>query len=510
MKKILLYLLLLIPAINIVAQNEIKLQDINCYNLGDGRYYCEERESKKPVEGKSRIIDGYTTQYMEAEFKGGIPSGSWKNYRYNVLREEMIYKDGRLEGKAVTLYEDGTIQEERNFKEGKPHGNFISYYPDGKIEKHKEYKDGKEDGVERTFNRQENLISDLLFANGKQIGKAYQKYSEYDRTAYYNNDGILDGEYSEIYHGGNVKVKGKYNNGKKTGTWEYGKKSGEKTKTEEYANDDKIKETTYYTNGSVNTVRELKNGKKHGYERKYNYEDGSLLSELYFSEGKQSSVNAGNEKNPGSLIKQTKQMSSNQGNFIKTFYEVNGKLEGEYTEQYTEGNKGMKAKGQYKNGLKVGLWVYENRSGKKIKEENYVNGKLNGKVTTFENDGKINKMFTYKEDVREGAYEHYQYGKLSEKGTYVNNRVEGKRTYYNISTGKPSSEEIIPHDSSDPRSYKEYYETGVLREEGSRRGGMLIERKSYFPNGKLRISEIGDAGKTKVLEEYDETGKKLR
>jgi hypothetical protein len=74
-----LLILILTAVQSTTAQNEVKLRDIECYNLGDGRYFCHYRETKKPLQGSSRIIDGYTTKYTEAVFKDGAWEYGKKN-----------------------------------------------------------------------------------------------------------------------------------------------------------------------------------------------------------------------------------------------------------------------------------------------------------------------------------------------------------------------------------------------------------------------------------------------
>ncbi|MDR0748387.1 MAG: hypothetical protein LBF62_02305 [Tannerellaceae bacterium] len=113
----------------LLAQSEIQLKDIECYNLGDGRYYCRyaDSESDKPVQGAARIIDGYTTQYINATFNDGIPHGSWKTYRQNKLAEEYNYNKGLLNGEGKEYYPDGSVKSVRNYVNGKPHGKFTDY-----------------------------------------------------------------------------------------------------------------------------------------------------------------------------------------------------------------------------------------------------------------------------------------------------------------------------------------------------------------------------------------------
>ena len=426
-----LLILILTAVQSTTAQNEVILRNIECYNLGDGRYFCRDIETKKPLQGSSRIIDGYTTQYTEAVFKDGIPDGSWKTYKYNKLAEERNYDNGVLNGPSKEYYPDGTVKTSRNFVKGKPDGKFLQYGANGKIESEVNYKNGLQDGPEIRYDSEGNIRSQSNYTEGKASGKEIKNISsntgDYVQTANYNKEGKYDGEYSEIFTNGKVKQKGRYVNGKKEGTWEYGKKDGQKIRTEEYANDEKIKETIYYTDNTVEVVRELKNGKKNGWERKYNFGDGSLKSEVFYKDGEVSS-----ETSSGAPVKQTKQITSNWGVYVQTFYQINGKYEGEYTEQWQEGAKGMKTKGQYKDGKKTGLWVYESVSGKKESEENYLNGELDGTFILYQCvNGNKSQEREYTKGKLNGTSKRYscQTGKVTSESTYVDGVQKSVKTY---------------------------------------------------------------------------------
>ena len=200
------------------------------------------------------------------------------------------------------------------------------------------------------------------------------------------------------------------------------------------------------------------------------------------------------------MAKQTKQITSNHGIYIQTFYQNNGKYEGEYTEHWAEGDKAIKTKGQYENGKKTGLWEYGNKYGNKEKEETFANDKLEGKQTYY--DGKdVSKYYYYKNDVKDGEYAIYRSNNvLLEKGTYVNNRVEGLRTYY-YPNGKPKTEDIIPHNPKGERIEREYSQTGAILLERRYENGLQVGEKQYSEDGKLkRVLQRNEAGKLAEVE----------
>jgi antitoxin component YwqK of YwqJK toxin-antitoxin module len=510
------------------AQSEIKLQDINCYNLGDGRYYCRYTASDKPIQGKARIIDGYTTQYIDATFNDGIPHGSWKTYRQNILTEEYNYKKGLLDGVCKVYYSDGSVKSVRNYVDGKPHGKFIDYNSKGVVEHETNYRDGKQDGPEISYDSDGKVRSQTIYSDGKPTGAQVQTFSDYLLAANYDANGNLDGDYSEIFLNGNVKIKGKYVHGKKEGVWETGRKDGKKITTEEYEAGDKVKETTYYTDNTVEMVRELKNGKKNGWERKYNFGDGSLKSELFYKDGELSSFAGTDGTNPPGLIKQTKQITSSLASYIQTFYQSNGRYEGEYTEQYLDGNA-MKTKGQYVDGKKEGTWVYETKEGKKEREENYVAGKLNGltikyddgviresveyrndspngEFKQYDSDGKLILKGSYENGKRHGAFEeYYPSGKLKVKNAYNRGSYDGVRQEF-YTNGQMRMEETW-ESGRQVGPYKQWTETGQLSKEGeAARSGTVFEKT--YEDGKLSRHEYRDEDGVKKVDVYDKNGKK--
>jgi antitoxin component YwqK of YwqJK toxin-antitoxin module len=522
--------------VSLFAQSEIQLQSIECYNLGDGRYYCRYRAfdkeaPDKPVQGTARIIDGYTTQYIDATFDDGIPHGSWKTYRQNKLVEEYNYKKGLLDGEGKEYYADGSVKSVRNYVNGKPHGKFTDYDSKGGVTHETNFKDGEQDGPEIKYDSDGKVTSQTIYSAGKPTGAKTQIFNDYTLTANYDSKGDFDGEYAEIFSNGNVKSKGTYVHGKKEGVWETGRKDGKKMATEEYKAGDKVKETAYYTDNTVEVVREMKNGKKNGWERKYKYGDGSLTSELFYKDGEvSSSTGTGDSNQPGKpgLVKQTKQMSSNMGNFIQTFYQLNGRYEGEYTEQYVEGNA-MKTKGQYTDGKKEGTWVYETQQGEKEQEENYSAGKLNGLLTKY-TDGVIRESTEYRDDTPNGEHkqynadgklilkgafedgkrhgaieEYYPSGKIREKNNYSKGSYDGVRqTFY--TNGQMQQEETYVN-GRQIGPYKRWAENGQLLIEGeSARSGSVFQKT--YENGKLYMHEYRDEDGVKKVDYYDKDGKK--
>lgn len=369
-------ILIIISQVNIQAQEQIQLTDIEMINLGDGQRYATKKDTDKtPVDGKCRIITGYTTEYIDAEFKKGYAEGVWKYYKNNILTEEMAFAEGYLNGDQISYYPDGEVKSKATLKKGKVDGTAVAYRHDGTIESELTMEDGIQEGPEKYYNNDGSIRSRTEFKNGKAEGESfsiinYGMSDQYRIIQFYKN-GLLHGPYTEVYTNDQDKVSGKYSEGKKTGVWEYFKQNGDRAKpTDEYDNDDLIKRTTYYTNGNVDMERGMRKGKYHGAEKKYTLE-GKLKSEKNYIDGKQ-------------VGKQMVYMTSNQADYVEvTNYNDKGKKDGEYSQIYADTDK-PKQKGQYVNDQKDGKWQYFNRSGKVEKEELYEKGSLKSS-TRFEN-----------------------------------------------------------------------------------------------------------------------------
>ncbi|GHV56292.1 hypothetical protein FACS1894182_02540 [Bacteroidia bacterium] len=368
MKQFITGILFCIAALSLQAQ-ELKISDIEMINLGDGRLFAREIKNEKPINGRVRIITGYTTEYMNAGFADGYADGKWEYFKYNVLSEVKNYSKGYLNGEVISYYGDGkTVKDKAIVKNGKADGPVYRYSQDGRLEYEKGMKDGIDDGPERRYDESGKVIAETIYKNGKAEGKSFAIYNKgnsdaYMKTEFYKN-GVLDGDYSEKYENGTVKTKGKYLNGKKEGVWEINKEDGSKRPTEEYRNGNVIKRITYFTDGKVEMERNFdENGKQHGVEKKYDWETGALKTELNYVHGKQ-------------VGKQVRYMSSNAGNYIETsYFNEAGQKDGEYSEVFVDKNN-IKAKGQYVKDKKHGKWIYGYENGKKYKEETYENGQL--------------------------------------------------------------------------------------------------------------------------------------
>lgn len=141
---------------------------------------------------------------------------------------------------------------------------------------------------------------------------------------------------------------------------------------------------------------------------------------------------------------------------------------------------------------KQGYWIYTNADKhlpgyeptQKVEEGKYVNNKKEGKWTFYFNNGAIKHVLHYKNNTPEGeAIFYYKNGKIREQGVWKNNRWVGE--------------------------YKMYYRNGNLKNHFTynHQGLKDGEQKYFYENGNLMISGTWNKGsETDDIYEYNEDG----
>ncbi len=293
LKHLLPTVLLLATSLGVSAQKEYNIEKVTVVNLGDGRLLFRDMETEKPLEGEHRIIDGYRSEYVLANFKDGLYNGDYKYYKRNKLVEQKTYKAGVGNGIFRDYHLDGeTVKSEREIKDGKINGIHKTYTQQGKLESEKGYSNGQEHGRELRYHYQTGeLTTERNYVNGKQDGKQIEHISsnraDYLKISNYKM-GVLEGDYSETLKDNNVvRTKGKYKNGKKEGKWINNRNDGKPEKEITYKNGEQDGETRiYYTDGTIEEVAMYVNGKREGVTKKYDFRSTKLKSEINYKNNK--------------------------------------------------------------------------------------------------------------------------------------------------------------------------------------------------------------------------------
>ena len=315
---------------HVFAQEEYQIEKISVINYGDGRLLFRTNDDKEePLNGKHRIIDGYHSEYILANFKNGMYDGDFQHFKNSKLKEFAQYKEGRRHGTTKEYFADGeTVEKEYYYKEGKPDGIFKTYHHTGKLLSEKGYKDGLEHGFDRAYDDSGKIIRESNYVNGKAEGNQTQKRISAQGDYNINSNssgGLLDGDYIEAYEDGKIKTKGAYKAGKKDGRWETYKKDGLPDKVITYRNDILHGETiTYYTDGSVNEIINYADGKKDGISKEFYFRTGYPKGEYTYSQGKRNGAfkRYYDENN----LKEEGRFENDSEVYIKSYYK-DGKLE---------------------------------------------------------------------------------------------------------------------------------------------------------------------------------------
>lgn len=165
--------LLAVTATAARAQNAVNYDDLE--ENGTETYYYMGRPFTGTAEGVTNTGD-----YTRVQFVNGIANGTYHGYydpERTVVKWEVPYAKGKMHGKFVNYYPDGTVEFLAAMKNGELNGARYGYYPNGKLRLLQHYKDGKGDGVAKTYHENGRIYEKTLFKNGKKEG-SYERYHE--------------------------------------------------------------------------------------------------------------------------------------------------------------------------------------------------------------------------------------------------------------------------------------------------------------------------------------------
>lgn len=358
-KRILFLYILLALSVSVMAQKEYPIEQVSAINVGDGRILYRDMKTESPLNGDRRIIDGYHSAYIQAEFKDGFYNGKYGEYEYNKLKCEGTYKEGRKNGIFKMYDSEDRVKEEKSYKEGKLDGAHKTYYTTGKVEREVNYRNGKQDGKELSYDSDGTLRRDHTYKDGKQIGKQFTflkgTYELYE-TEFYNEYGQKDGEYSSKFTFGQPHVLGHYKNGQKDGRWIKIAESGDTIVIETYVNGKEEGLHVSYDHETGARKREfyLKGDRKDGLYREYNPENKELIYEATYQYGRLHG-------------KEHRLIVTNRYDYWEISTYVNGRQTGPFESRYVKSNR-VREVGEYLNGRRIGRWKLYDIDGKLEKE----------------------------------------------------------------------------------------------------------------------------------------------
>jgi len=324
------------------------------------------------------------------------------------------------------------------------------YYPNGKISSEGTIRDGKPDGYWKNY-----------YENGRLKSEGNRKDFKLDSLwKFYNQKGLLYLIYT-------------YKEGKKNG-FKYTYKPQLKDSSmgilaskENYVSDTLQGQAYYYVDGKLFQLKTFKDGLAEGKSLQFNKD--SLITEIIIYKG-------------GFIKKVTKinqiNTEGHKDGLWQTFYpDLTVKWEGNYTD-----------------GMRDGYFKTYNEKGELLTVEKYINDVLQANPpelakldikTTYYSNGQVQSSGPYKDDVPFGQHRIYnEDGSPKRADIYDSGRI--------VASGPIDSGDVQEGD------WKEYYETGQLKDEGMYHKGLKVgEWKYYFLDGKkFEVGKYKDGKQT--------------
>ena len=428
--------------------------------------------------GQSTNPNGYNKFFYdngkissEGTMRDGKPDGYWKNYYKNgKVKIEGNRKNFQLDSVWKFYDEKGRITKSISYLQGKKHGLSLTYDTLQKINLSEMYQNDVKEGLSKTFYKNGKTKTTVPFVKGKQEGTAYEYSQDSVITAISNyKSGILQGY---------EKINQRDSENKKQGIWKefY---ADLKVKKEQRFNDDSldgyVKE--YDKTGNLMSTKKFDNGRQilkapeianvEVYREVFS--DGTLKYEGVYSDGVEIGTHfkykqkwqcdsslflrddtskiyvnrlvCRNVPVPDSAIEYFDGIVVARGavdsvrNRIGIWSEFHNTGEFRGKGMYKEGNRigewefyyasgKLEQKGKYdKKGRTQGSWKWYYENGKLMREENYVNGKRDGELKDYDDEGNLAVQINFVDNRKEGKW-LYQSKDYLEYGNYVNDEQD--------------------------------------------------------------------------------------
>lgn len=280
----------------------------------------------------------------EGQFKNDKPFGRFTYYHTNGKTKSITdySSDGSI---AMTkLYDtDGLLEASGKYINRIKDSTWTFYFKGGeKISSIETWKNGKKNGIMKTFFIDGKIATECRYVDDNPEGPCKEYYTSGTvKKEYAFKNGMLDGTFKTFFMNNMPDISGKYENALKVGDWV------------EYNENGKIKLRRSFRNGIL-----YKEAKINGSFKEY-YADGIPSLDVTYRDG----LKNGPFKEYHDIGKWTKKRKPAQ--------------DGEEREDYIEVLEGTVVKS----------------------EGTYLNDKLDGKITTFDEKGKVIKVENYKEGV---------------------------------------------------------------------------------------------------------------
>lgn len=285
--------------------------------------------------------DVYGNVLYEGQFEHGEPVGKFVYYfKEGGKKAEMVHESDSDTSHAKLFYQqEGDLMAEGKYVNEQRVGLWKFYDPAGNLNAEEPYKDGKKHGTVRIYYDDGSISETAEYVNGEKNGEWIRYYPNGNLRleATVRDDIYYEGEFVQYYKDGKPMMKGEYVDGEKESSWYH-----------------------YNEDGSIEVIYVYRNGKQ-----VEEHPQNGTFEKFYFDDLPKSEYTYKNGEKHGPF---------------KEWYHM-----GEWVEKKVEGESmGMPTR------------RVEKLVGTQLKREGrYANGKLDGKVITYNQDGSIKEEEVY-------------------------------------------------------------------------------------------------------------------
>jgi uncharacterized protein len=487
--------------------------------------------------------DGVTLKienYLQGRYSGTVE----QNFTNGKNALKAFYKKGKLQGVLKKWHPNGRLAFFSHWNEGKEEGEFQSWSSSGILLLNQKFTLGQPTGTWSYYDLQGTLIKEVTFKNGTGIVYEYDYTSSKTNSpllkketpfykgrihgsqiTYFSNGGVYltqeylygkqQGEYSEYYLSGLLKVSGVFDGNTPSGKWKFFKEKESSTyliALQEYKDNEKSFKTIYNEQGKEIEEIEYFRDKKDGSYRSL-YSEGSLKEIGEYHLNKKNGLWRTFYSN-GSLKSRKNYIDNKIHGPVQEWYLTNEgqqeitKIKGSYTLGEKNGSWNTFSKEgelQYKHNYQYGIlhgvyeeyWPIKNPGEKPIQKVigSYVKGKKDGQWTKFFSNGLPSAEGVYYYGLENGLFtEWFNYlieGKEVAKfqGSYKLGEKDGNWAFYYRNGNSKQVENYTKGLLHGP--FHTYYEIGTIKSKTEFVHSIIEgEQVHYYPNGKLKSSQL--------------------
>jgi len=184
---------------------------------------------------------------------------------YTYAQEKRVYWD------------NGNLKSVSNYKDGEKEGMWETYYEDGRQEGYGRYIEGKEDGAWREYYFNGKTKRVRQFNDGVLSGyMSYYINGKLQVTGLFDDAEKKHGNWQQFYENRELKLNGEYRHGERHGKWKFYNDTGNIYKIENYNGGLKMSKWEANVDGGIELITRSAYGKLNGEWKFYN-EDGKCI-----------------------------------------------------------------------------------------------------------------------------------------------------------------------------------------------------------------------------------------